>query len=178
MRHVIKKEEVAAAWVSQDRDHARTPTGNFSFTGFDRLYSYSTCIASRIETKKKQDVIFVTSYSYSVTTNAQLSILNDLLRRLNHTPIIWTPDSCPTTTSDLPGVWKDLVAQASELWTKASRARQNKPHLLQQGNNSLTQANKLVELFGADVVKGVKADTIEQLQEELRINEAILELAS
>lgn len=177
MRHVLKKEEVAAAWVAQDRIYAHTSTRNLSFfTGFDRLYSYRTCVASRIDTPSGDTVMFVTTYPYSVTTNSHLACLNDILRKANHLTIIRTPCECPTSVSNLPSVWRALVVEAKHLWDKASRARQNRPYLLHQGNAALCQANRLVDLFGADVVDGVKADTIEGLQEELRINQAILEL--
>lgn len=180
MRHVISKEEVAAAWVSMDRDHAKTPTRNFWFNSEDELYSYSTCIASRIETPKgkaRKTVMFITTHNYSVTTNAQLAELNNVVRHItNHVDVMYVPYDVPTSINQIHTTWKNLADEVRHYWDKSTRAKARKLDYLYEGNNAMKRANKLVELFGHKITKGIKASTIKQMQEEMRIIDAMLEL--
>ena len=174
MRHVIKANEVCEAWVSMaGQTYAHTQTRNMSFADFDRLLSYRTAIASRLEVNGKFDNIFVTRHNYSVTTNKQMRELYFELRGKDY---IGVPYKVPTRASDIPGIWREMIAEVQFFWDKASRARQRRPSLLAEGNGILKDANKLVEMFDLSVGDGIHIDKLEDMNETMRAFEAQIKL--
>lgn len=170
-RHVMNADEVCRAWVWGDRDHARTPTSNLSFTTHDGLYSYRTRIASRMQAKTIGTVFFVTEFNYSVTTNKQLGYLNYALSRRS-TPIIKVPSHVPLHKSELKIVWKEMIAEAQKLWQRAQRARSRKDDYISEANWRIEQTNTMVDLFNMKVPK----TTYDQVNETMKIYDAQLRL--
>ena len=67
-RHVFNNSELSHEWAHRRVAYGRNSNGSFSFQG-DRLYSYSTCIASI----QPGDVILHTRGTWSVTTSQHQS---------------------------------------------------------------------------------------------------------
>lgn len=93
MKHVFRNaEEVAHIWAQQlpEQEHARC--GNASYDG-KVFYSYRTTIARFLT----NDVVCVTRYNYSHTTNSHI---RDVLRSVNHKTVVRVPDYVPYHLQD------------------------------------------------------------------------------
>lgn len=77
MKTVFTKRELPHYWALQNQQSGQTPTNNFSFRG-PVLTSYATPIAV-MASYRGEPVCIMTSHSYSVTTNSQLSLARQAL---------------------------------------------------------------------------------------------------
>jgi len=84
-KHVVSRETVAHLWAHQAQDNARTPSGNFYFTG-PALYSYGShflCGYMMPDEYRRdgQQVVLVNAGSYSMTTGRHMDAMHQALPR-------------------------------------------------------------------------------------------------
>lgn len=133
--------EVAHLWAHQVQDDARCR--NASFKGF-KFYSYSTVIAEIRRNDMGRELVLISDYNYSSTTNKHIG---DVFRAASHMKIIRVAE--PTAIlSDHDINYRAFLQRHADITDLASRARQRKGQYLSQANNIIQDMTDYAEFFG------------------------------
>ena len=142
IRHVYPTDMVAHLWVHRVQGFARNSGSNFYFDG-DTIYSYGShfLIARHVETKRGRAVLFTTD-SYSVTTARHKCIVE---RACRHLTVYHVQDVCSTNRK---GQFDEYRQRYIGLARKYSKARSNKPWILDCLRDLVDEANQFAKFFG------------------------------
>lgn len=110
---------VAHIWAQQRKESARSSNGNFSFSG-RYLYSYSTVIASFVQSVEGERVALITSRGYSMTTSSKHM---PAARGAVSGKVFYVPNVSPCGIADHTGNLAYLVGEYGGHVAKCRRAR-------------------------------------------------------
>jgi hypothetical protein len=141
VRHVYPVDMVAHLWAHKAQDSARNGS-NFYFDG-DTIYSYGSHfpIAKHVETKRGRAVLFTTR-DFSVTTSGHKWTV---LGTCKHLTVFHVQH--PTDT-DRKAQFAEYRDRYLALARKYSRARSNKPWILNSLRDLVDEANRFAHFFG------------------------------
>ena len=142
IRQVYPVDMIAHLWANRSQDSARNARGTFYFEG-DTVFSYSQSfpIARHVETKRGRAVLFTTR-DYSVTTSGHKWTV---LLACQHLTVFHVQHP---TDSDRKGQFAEYRERYLELARKYSRARSNKPWILDSLRDLVDEANHFAQFFG------------------------------
>jgi hypothetical protein len=143
IRHVHPADMVAHLWANRAQDSARNgDSGNLYFDG-DTIYSYGSHfpIARHVETKHGHAVLFTTR-NYSQTTAGHKCIV---ARACRHLTVFYVQHVCDTNRK---GQFAEYRGRYVALARQYSRARSNKPWILDSLRNLVEEANRFAQFFG------------------------------
>ena len=147
-KHVFDTDEIAHLWANQSQAGARNPQGNFYFRG-KVLYSYrdSWEVAKLLTNDKSESAVAINSDTYSVTTATHTHMARSATRHMLQFTIplkYYMPNDADAETC-----FRDWYqVSIGKLLAKASRARENKPYLVNEANNLKDEANTFAKFFG------------------------------
>lgn len=159
MRKVANSEQVAHLWAHQAQSEARNSTGSMFFEG-NTIYSHGGHFPMA---RHVDDVVLITTKSYSVTTSCHQSVV---ARACSHLPCFRVPNVKARTESEHLANFADYQARYDETGLKAARARIHTDRYLSDMASYVDQGNRYAEHFGlSDRI--VEAD-IAELQERAK----------
>lgn len=149
MKTVFSNDMVAHIWANQTQNEGRNANGSSWFRG-DTLYSYQTPIARIVESPETgDDVVLITSRSYSKTTNgkhvprARLAVF----RRNNPVSVFTVPDVGEWSGYPHAGADKGAWRRTHDINVEYLQGQYEKEKLRQSRSNTMRPHN----VFLADV---------------------------
>lgn len=154
IRNVWPTDNLAHMWANQTQSTARNARNNFSYQS-GRLYSYSTVIAVRLETRKGI-TFMLASRSWSSTTNKHQCEA----RRAAFGTIFTVADVCADTLAEHKVNLQALITGAEETAVKSSRARSNAEWLANSAIEQLNKAREYARFFNVRSPKVPDLDVV------------------
>jgi hypothetical protein len=142
LRYVHPVDMVAHLWANRSQESARNPGDNFYFKG-DTIYSYGNHfpIAHHVETKRGRAVLFTTR-DYSVTTSGHKWTV---LRACKHLTVFHVQHPAATDRKTQFVEYRERYVAMARKYT---RARSNKPWILDSLRELVDEANRFAQFFG------------------------------
>ena len=170
MRTVMKSSEVAHVWANRGQTEAKTASRNFYIgradTDGDTVYSYGSHfpVGRHVQSADGQrSAVLITTRTYSPTTAGHIRDVESATRHLEtfHVPMgaaRWN------SSDDTPsGYFASYVDRVRETLEKASRARANRPWLIQSAQSLAAEGDRYAQFAGLPTRIALPVDLNEAL---------------
>ena len=160
VRTVVKSSEVAHLFANQSQDYATDYRVKFEGKSY---YSYRTEIACFRSNSRGEECVLLNVQSFSNTTSKHQ---NNIKQACSHL-IVFDYENNPPSTVTVDFIYNYYIDKATELQSKANRARKYKLYLIEQAKHYLVKANQLIDFFDATHLERIDETQFDELLTKL-----------
>lgn len=160
VRTVVKSSEVAHLFANQSQDYATDYRVKFEGKSY---YSYRTEIACFRSNSRGEECVLLNVQSFSNTTSKHQ---NNIKQACSHLIVFDYENNTPSTVT-VDFIYNYYIDKATELQSKANRARKYKLYLIEQAKHYLVKANQLIDFFDATHLERIDETQFDELLTKL-----------
>lgn len=160
VRTVVKSSEVAHLFANQSQDYATDHRVKFEGKSY---YSYRTEIACFRSNSRGEECVLLNVQSFSNTTSKHQ---NNIKQACSHLIVFDYENNTPSTVT-VDFIYNYYIDKATELQSKANRARKYKLYLIEQAKHYLVKANQLIDFFDATHLERIDETQFDELLTKL-----------